>query len=217
MNVLIKKIIEQGLTDRFIKSSRIKHLIGGSPGRRYGLVNRAIKSGDLVQIQRGLYILSSSYRKTPLHPFTVAQALAPGSYISFETALSFHGWIPERVYTTSSVIPGRKSRLYENKKMGNYGFHPLAIKPGFFLELVDTIKIGDQQILTADPCRALIDLICWRRIPWRGLDWLCDGLRIDLDSLDGITKKDIKTLSQIYKHKQVQSFIYSLSMVLGLD
>jgi predicted transcriptional regulator of viral defense system len=40
------------------------------------------------------------------------------SYISFETALAYHGWIPERVFVTASVVPGRKSRRYENEKMG---------------------------------------------------------------------------------------------------
>lgn len=215
MNVLIEKIIEQGLADQFIKSSRLKQLIGGSPARRYGLVNRAIKSGDLVQIQRGLYILSDRYRTTPCHPFALAQAIAPGSYISFETALSFHGWIPERVYTISSVIPGRKSRSYENEKMGSYSFHPLAVQSGCFLELVDINKVAGRQILIAAPCRALIDLVCLRKISWRGLDWLSDGLRIDLDSLGSITKKDIKTLGRIYKYNRVKSFISSLSMELG--
>jgi predicted transcriptional regulator of viral defense system len=76
------------ITNRFIKASQLDQLIGGSPKRRYGLVNRALKSGELLRIQRGLYVLAERYRPTPGHPFALAQALAPGSYISFETALT---------------------------------------------------------------------------------------------------------------------------------
>jgi len=217
VNVLIEKIIAQGLSHRFIKSSRLEELIGGSSGRRYGLVNRALKSGDLVQIQRGLYILSDRHRTTPCHPFALAQALAPGSYVSFETALSFHGLIPERVYTTSSVIPGRKSRLYENEKMGNYSFHPLAIQSGYFLELVDTVQIAGQQVLVATPYRALLDLICLRKIPWRGLSWLSDGLRVDLDDLGHIATEDCRMLGQVYKHKRMKLFIAALCKEFDID
>jgi predicted transcriptional regulator of viral defense system len=68
-----------------------------------------MKSGELVRLQRGLYVLADRYRAQPCHSFAVAQAFAPGSYISFETALAYHGWIPERVFVTASVVPGRKS------------------------------------------------------------------------------------------------------------
>ena len=37
------------------------------------------------------------------------QALMPESYASFETALPHYGCVPEAVYTTSSVSPGRKT------------------------------------------------------------------------------------------------------------
>jgi predicted transcriptional regulator of viral defense system len=123
MKTVTEIITEQGLADRFIRASRLDQLIGGSAKRRYGLVNRAMKSGELVRLQRGLYVLADRYRAQPCHSFAVAQALVPGSYISFETALAYHGWIPERVFVTASVVPGRKTRRYENEKMGAYSFH----------------------------------------------------------------------------------------------
>ena len=79
MKVVTEIIIKQGLANRFIKASQLEQLIDGSPKRRYGLVNRALKSGELLRLQRGLYILADQFRSAPCHPFALAQALAPGS------------------------------------------------------------------------------------------------------------------------------------------
>ena len=198
-------------------ASQLNQLIDGSPGRRYGLVNRAKKSGELLQIQRGLYVLADRYRSHPCHPFALAQALAPGSYISFETALVYHGWIPERVFTTSSVVHGRKSRQYENEMLGTFSFHPIAIQSGYFLELVNRVQIDEQIMLVAMPCRALMDLVCKRKKGWKGMKWLSEGLRIDSVFLSRITKNDIHTLELVYKHNRVKSFLSSLSLELAID
>jgi predicted transcriptional regulator of viral defense system len=215
MKAVTKIITEQGLTDRYIRASRLDQLIAGSAKRRYGLVNRAMKSGELVRLQRGLYVLADRYRGQPCHSFAVAQALAPGSYISFETALAYHSWIPERVFVTASVVPGRKSRRYENEKMGAYSFHPLAIQPGYFLELVKRVKVEGQVVLVAEPCRALMDLICLRKIAWKGMDWLLEGFRIDSDVLSTLTSEDIDTLELVYKHKRMKSFLSSFRRELN--
>ena len=82
MNTIINKILEQGLANRPLRVNQLKRLVGGSAQRRYNLVNRAIKAGELVRLHRGLYILNDRFRDYPCHPFVLAQALAPGSYIS---------------------------------------------------------------------------------------------------------------------------------------
>jgi predicted transcriptional regulator of viral defense system len=217
MQTVTEKTIEHGLADRFIKVEQLSRLIGGSAGRRYGLVNRAIKSGELLRLQRGLYILADRYRTHHAHPFALAQALAPGSYISFETALSYHGWIPEKVFITASVVPGRKSRRYENEITGTYSFYSLAMEQGRFLELVNRHQIDGQTMLVAKPCRALMDLVCLRKIAWEAPGWLSEGLRIDPDLLRSISRRDVNTLKQVYKHKRVKSFLSSLWRELRID
>ncbi len=217
MKAVTKIIAEQGLADRFIRASRLDQLIAGSAKRRYGLVNRAMKSDELVRLQRGLYVLADRYRAQPCHSFAVAQALAPGSYISFETALAYHGWIPERVFVTASVVPGRKSRRYENETMGAYSFYPLALQSGYFLELVKRVTVNGQVVLVAEPCRALMDLVCSRKIAWKGMDWLLEGFRIDFDVLDTLTSKDFATLELVYKHKRMKSFLSSFRRELNID
>lgn len=217
MHTITNKIIEQGLANRVLSVSQLKRLINGSAQRRYNLVNRAIKTGELLRFQRGLYMLNERFRDYPCHPFVFAQAIAPGSYVSFETALAYHGWIPEAVFTTASVVPGRKSRQFEHEQMGIFGFHPLAIHRKYFLELVNRYQINGQTMLVAKPCRALMDLICLRKLSWKGMDRLLEGLRIDTESLAAITDNDIKILELVYRHKRVKSYLSSFNMELNLD
>lgn len=106
----LSSILSAGrLAGRVFDEQQLGEELGGSEGRRYALVNRAIKDGSLIRLKRGSYLLGQSFRSEPIHPFAIAQALLPGSYVSFETALAHHGWIPEAVHATASVTPARKS------------------------------------------------------------------------------------------------------------
>jgi predicted transcriptional regulator of viral defense system len=217
MHTITNKIIEEGLANRLLRVFQLKRLVKGSPQRRYNLVNRAVKNGELLRFQRGLYMLNERFRDHQCHPFVFAQAISPGCYVSFETALSYHGWIPEAVFTTASVVPGRKSKQFEHKQMGHFSFHPLAVHRKSFLESVNRYKVNGQTMLVAEPCRALMDMVCLRKLSWEGIKWLVEGLRIDREFLDSITKRDIKILELVYKHKQVKSYLSSIKRELNID
>jgi predicted transcriptional regulator of viral defense system len=217
MQTVTEKLIQANLSERIITASQLDRILGGSPQRRYGLVNRALKAGELLRLKRGLYVMQNQYRKTSLHPFAAAQALSPGSYVSLESALGFYGWIPEAVFSITSVIPERKTKTYETPYVGHFTFHPLAIRKNCFLELVSREQVNDQTFLLASPLRALIDLVCFRKISWEGIDWLTEGMRIELELLASIRSEDIRTLQSVYQHKRVQVFLQHLKEELRLD
>jgi hypothetical protein len=217
MKSLTEKIIETDQVNRVFSDTQLKRMLGGSDARRYGLVNRALKVGELHRVKRALYVLDNKYRDFPLHPFALAQMMEPGSYVSLETALAHHGWIPEAVYTTASILPGRKSKNYEHEKLGNFTFHPLAIETGYFLELVLRQQVDEQTMLIAKPIRALMDLVCLRKKEWQGMDWLVEGMRIDYDYLRTINSAEIRILKLVYKQKSVKNFLDKLSRELGND
>lgn len=210
MTTLTKEITTAGLAGRILKDRQLAELVGGSAARRYGLVNRAIKEGALIRIKRGTYVLASQYRSDPVHPFAIAQSLHPGSYISFETALSYHGWIPEGVFTTASVSPGRKTLEYSTEAFGNFVFHPLAIHDYHLLTSVERVVLGKHAALVAQPLRAILDLVALRKQPWEGLDWLTDGMRIDEKHLFALKRADFDSLKPVYKHKAVGRFLLQL-------
>jgi hypothetical protein len=217
MQQLTEMLIEQGLRDRALSEHQLARVAGGSDARRYGLVNRALKSRDLVRLRRGLYILAPKYRSEPAHPFAIAQALQPGSYVSLETALSAHAWIPEGVRVTASVVPGRKSSTVEHPVLGSFHFYPLALNRDQFLELVERQQFGSQTVFVARPLRALLDLVALRKLQWQGLDWLTDGMRIEESSLRNVSSEDIEALSGVYKHKCANAFLADLARELDLD
>ena len=66
-------------------------------------INYMVKNGDLISLKRGIYVFSEKYRTSPLNYISIANILHKPSYVSFEYALSYHGLIPERVYTITSA------------------------------------------------------------------------------------------------------------------
>ena len=217
MQTLTQQLTAIGLSDRILTDHQLGRLVAGTDQRRHHLVSRAVKAGELVRLRRGLYVLADEFREHPCHPYTVAQMLVPGSYVSLETALAFHGWIPEAVYTTASIVPGRKVKEFRHERLGLFTFHPLAIRRGCFLELVRRVEASGQSFLVAQPLRALLDLVCLKKIEWQGFAWIEQSLRVDVDALNKVTGAELRTLKDVYKHQRVRiSLSARLEQALGL-
>ena len=202
MSALISLIRRSGYADRILNDQQL--------ARRYGQVKRALKSGDLVRIKRGQYVVADAYRTQPVHPYALAQALVIGSYVSMETALAFHGWIPEAVYTIVSVTPDRKSKVIDHETFGRFEFNPLALNKSGFLGGVDRHVLSEQAVLVASPLRALMDLVAFRKQKWAGPGWIESGLRIDRTHLLEARRRDFSALKGVYKHKAANAFLASL-------
>lgn len=70
-------------------------------------INSMIKKGELIRLKRGVYALGADYRSYPLNLIAIANIIHKPSYVSYEYALSYHGLIPERVYTVTSATTYR--------------------------------------------------------------------------------------------------------------
>ncbi|PZQ94475.1 MAG: hypothetical protein DI533_22175 [Cereibacter sphaeroides] len=210
MSSLAQLVSATRLAGRVFNERQLAEVLGGSDARRYGLVNRALKDGSLIRVKRSTYVLGEKHRSDPIHPFAIAQSLVPGSYISFESALAYHGWIPEAAFVTASVSPGRKTMRFETGNFGMFGFHPLAIAPYQFLTAVDRVTFNKASAFVAQPLRALIDLVALRKEPWSGIAWATRGMRIDEDRLLRLRRRDVSVLKAVYKHKAVGAFLTSL-------
>lgn len=217
MQTLTEVIIDAGLANRVMNEGQLARVSGGSPQRRYQLVNRAMAAKELLRLQRGKYLLARRYRDYPTHPLALAQAFDAGSYISLETALAHHGWIPERVRTVASITPGRKSSAHDHAVFGSFSFNPISVSPGYFLAMVKRLELGGQTALLAQPVRALMDLVYLRKQEWQGMAWLTDGLRIDPEQIHRITDAEIRALGETYRNKRVRAFLSGLSKALGHD
>jgi len=201
MQALTDNILQAGWGERVLSHAQVARLLDGTPQRRYNLVNRAMRHGELLQLRRGLYVLA---RQAPLvHPFVLAQALQSGSYVSFESALGFHGWIPEAVPMTLSVLPGRRQLACDLQALGAFRFYPLALQPGQFLQCVDRHTFAGQSALVAQPLRALLDMVCLRKLQADDMMALLQSMRVDTDLLLQTPDPAWHALLQVYSHQRM--------------
>lgn len=118
-------------------------------------LDRWIKSGRLMQLRRGVYSVAPPYQAESPHPFLVANHLRRPSYVSMQSALSYHGMIPESVPATTSVTTGRPEELHT--PIGRYVFRHVK-KTAFFGYNQKEISQG-RSVFLASPEKALLDLL----------------------------------------------------------
>lgn len=212
MQRLTEELIRAGWAGRVLSQTQLARLLDGTPQRRYNLVNRALRHGELLRLRRGLYLLAPGREGRTPHPFVLAQALQPGSYVSFETALSFHGWIPESTPVTLSVVPGRRRLDLEPANLGLFRFVPLALRRGYFFEGVDRVSLAGQVALVAQPLRALADLMCLRKLEGGSVAPFIRSMRIEAERLARIRPAAWRALEGVYAHKRMAVAIRELKV-----
>lgn len=210
MQTLTEKLIQTDWAGRVLSQTQLARLLDGTAQRRYNLVNRALRHGELLQLRRGLFLLAPHLQNKTPHPFVLAQALQPGSYISFETALGFHGWIPESVPVTLSVLPGRRRLELGHATLGMFRFYPLALRQGYMLEAVDRHGFSGQTALVAQPLRALLDIVCQRKLEAGSISALTQSMRIDTELLRQTPPATWQALQRVYAHKRMAHAIQTL-------
>jgi len=113
------------------------------------------KQGLIIPLKKGLYILNQHDRKiNPSREFIANQLVFP-SYISLESALSFYGLIPEKVFQVTSIT-SKKTIVFENP-FGRFMYRNLNERLFFgFTSLRDENYL---QILVAEREKALLDFL----------------------------------------------------------
>ncbi len=131
-------------------------LAGETPEAQVRLqMSRWVAAGKLVQLRRGLYALAPAWRKVEPHPFVVANALQRGSYVSLQSALAFHGLIPEHVPVVTSVGPRRAETV--RNALGSFQFNHLTSALSFGYTQIEVA--ARQFAFVARPEKALLDLV----------------------------------------------------------
>src|SRR5437879_3699730 len=139
MTTLKDKIIEANFADYILTDVDLNSFLDGTVAARYGMVNKAIKKGELIKIRRGLYLLSDKYRHKKLSKFFLASRIVPHSYISLESALSYYGWIPERVTTVTSMLALGRTKKFITP-FGEFLFYQLPVNEYEFLTSVTRVE-----------------------------------------------------------------------------
>lgn len=205
MEKLVEKIIENVPQDIFTDDI-VMNLFPGSANSRYGVIKRAIAKGEIIHIKRGLYALAKKFQRKGINLFELSQLIYGPSYVSFESALNYHGWIPEAVYTITSA--SAKNAKEFPTPLGVFVYKRIP-----FLMLfsgVERIESPQGSFLMANPWKALIDYVYVYKKQWRGIKPVVESLRVEKESLENTDCVFLSQLEEIYKNSRVQKFIKGL-------
>lgn len=211
MQTLAERVLRLGPPGGLFDQTVVRNLFpDSSDGARALLVHRALVAGEVVRLKPGLFVLAPPYRKSEPHPFVLAAALHAPSHISLESALAYHGLIPEAVYQVSSVTIGR-SREFATP-LGVFSFRCVparAPRAG-----VEVVPVGrNAWAFIASPVRAIADAVYLsREITWRrdGLGYLTESLRIEEDDLRSLNFAGLEETLDSIRNRRVRAYLEGL-------
>lgn len=188
----------------YLTDAELEALLPGTANSRYGIVKRMLAQGKLLHLRRGLYCITNEigYIKKP-HPYELAQYVYGPSYISLESALSYHHLIPEAVYTTTSVT-SRRSKEFETP-LGIFSYRQVPLED-LYME-VEIIEENGYKFFMAKPWKAICDYIFCYKKNWNNLEPLLNSLRIDFDNLPILQNEESQLLEEYYHHARVSRFL----------
>jgi len=210
MQPLTEKILKQSLRNGSILFGihDFVCLTGKSGNRLHAMIKRAIAADEMIQIRRGLYCLAARYRREQVDVYTFAQRIYGPSYISMESALSWHGCIPEAVYTVTSVSMKRSVEF--DTPLGQFTYDHVPQKT--FLSGVQRVETTSRQYaFLADVVKALADYVYVHRKDWTTVEPLINSLRMDMETLNSVTEQDIAGMLQNYRSRRVIRFLMGLA------
>ena len=168
----------------------------------YNKISYEEKKNSLIKLKRGLYETDKD-----VAPFTIANILLSPSYISFESALSYYGMIPERVYSIkSATFKKNKKKKYKN----SFGlFLYQDINPNAFPYDIEETIIDGTKVMIASKEKALLDLlsvISPRNNIKELISLLFDDLRIDEEIFSKLDIDKIIKLCNLYSSETLNIF-----------
>ncbi|MCP4898471.1 MAG: hypothetical protein GY906_15965 [bacterium] len=189
-------------------------LWAGNRGARLdALLKRAVANHEVWRVHRGLYCLSERYTHGRVNPLELAQRVHGPSYISLESALSHHGWMPEAVHAITSVALGR-SRTFDTP-VGLFSF--TRVPQHRFLAGVRRVsEEGGDAFFLATPLKALADHVYAQRSDWHSVVPVVESLRVDHDLLAELTGERFDEVMSAYKPGRVSRFLAGLRKDLAL-
>lgn len=168
-------------------------------------ISRWVKSGKLIQLKRGLYLLAEPYRKISASEFYIAAILKSPSYISLEKALEYHGLIPEAVHVFTSVTTKRPESFAT--PAGRYDYQ--HVKPSLFWGYI-SLNIDGQTVFMATPEKALLDFFYLKHVKV-SLDYLRE---MRLQNVEDIKVERLLEYGKLFKKKNLQETVKLLEQYI---
>ena len=157
---------------------------------------------------KGLYIWSGDLATEGYSPEILSNLIYGPSYISPESAMSFHGLIPERVESVMAVT-FKKGKTFSSP-VGHFEY--LHLYKEAYVQGIDLHQINQREAcLIASPEKALLDYIALRvkRLKPESIlsQLLYDDLRFDQTALEAVKVELPIKYGAFYRSKAVSIFL----------
>lgn len=186
-------LLESLISDHgyIVTSRQIEAMLGISKQAARNLVGKMVRNGWLIRVKKGYFAIANleSHNFSNISPLAIAQVLIPGSYVSFEFALNYHGHFDQLAAKVTSVTTAR-TRRYEFQ---NTEYLFVKAKPEMMKGFKE-ISIEGESARVANLEKALLDFLHFRR------DSYTVGLLIEKlkETRDEIDVQEMTDLSKAY-------------------
>jgi hypothetical protein len=165
-------------------------------------VSEWVNKGYLLQLKRGVYTLREEDRHQLFSPYFLANQLYTPSYISLESALSYYGFIPERVQAITSIT-SKKTQQFTNA-LGNFTYRHL--KPELFEDFIAKKDEYNQTFLMASPERSIIDFLYFKSRELKHIHEDVFEISFRFQYLERLNKQKLKSIAKKFEHKKLSLF-----------
>lgn len=157
LQLLEDAIVQYGVVVTF---SQLHQLLNKDVQYTRKRISKLVNDGWLTRIKKGLYVISdiSTRGILAIDHRAVVNLLVENAYISFLSALQFHGYYNQLLGGIRSV----SLEKIKSRTIGNYIFHFTTTQAKYFYGW-ETHEIDGQEIKIASFEKALIDLIQFHR------------------------------------------------------
>lgn len=158
-------------------------------------INELVKKKELTIVKKGLYTAGPNINVSKPESFLMANHLWGPSYVSSESALSYWGLIPERVYEISSVTT-KTSKNYKTP-IGRFSYFHTPLP--YYSFGIKSVQLTPRQVaLIASPEKAICDKIIsttnvFLRSHKQAKEYLIEDLRIDEEMLSRLDYHEINS------------------------
>ncbi len=144
------------------------------------VITRLTRNGWLIRVKRGLYAISDLSNRgfLSLSPYVVANLLVRDSYVSFESALAYHGMFDQLTNKTISISQVQ----YRAVQLQSVEYSFVKVLDKWFFGWQE-VSIDNKAVRMATAEKALIDMIQFHKSKYT-VDLVVEKLSQYKDSLD---------------------------------
>lgn len=172
-------------------------------------INELLKSGVIVRVKKGLYVFGPAYNNALVCKEVLANLIYGPSCVSLEYALSYHGLIPERVETITSVTPKREKEF--ETPVGKFTYRYLGFEK--YPHGIEQVWIDSSHpVLMATPEKALCDYVVLNKVTGikgsgAAIEFLESDLRIDRENWTRFNPTILWKLNKFYRNRYIDHIV----------